>query len=674
MELISNITHQGCAGYRLPTEAEWEFAARAGSASAFYNGEITNTECTLDSALNAIGWYCGNAGEKTHPIGLKVSNSIGLVDMSGNVAEWVWDGASPYPGTVVTDPGEVTGAWRVARGGSWADPAYACRAADRGPDQLTATGVSSNIGFRLVRSLPNKRHCSPEPCCGNGSCNELGGQAVCSCTGGFMGHWCNQSSVGCDDGFSCTTDVWDGWICTSTIDPGFCLIDNACFSSGQLKPNNPCASCQPSLNSKAWSPLHEGETCDDGKVCTTGDKCTNGVCSGQTVTCSDGVTCTQDACTEPQGCTFIPQESLCQTDQYCHPTQGCRAGKCTNGFIRCQGNVRQQCDANGVFQTLQTCSGSAPYCDASFGCVQCLTDAECDYLYPHGYGTCQNHVCTMIGCKDFWQDCQNGASDGCEKSTECGGCLATCSRDNARTVCTRGTCQIAECNPFFANCDGIDQNGCETPLNTVSNCRSCDEVCTPPEVCTSYGCALPCGADEMRCGDDCLPIRVIPLPYGEPGLIGNTCTDGTRMLFNYHGCSCSDGSVGESPEIIYSWTVDQADSMVVGIQTIDNWDPVLVGINNPYSSSCFSCADETYDESEAQESFIFTGTIGTTVYFAVEGYNNSCGQFQIGIMTADEANCETSSAQNKPTFISLLLVLAFYLLISTGKRKKTMLE
>ena len=79
-------------GYRLPTEAEWEYACRAGSHEAFCNGPITHTDCSpVDPNLDEVGWYCGNASDR-RDVGLKDPNSWGLYDMHGNLYEWVWDG------------------------------------------------------------------------------------------------------------------------------------------------------------------------------------------------------------------------------------------------------------------------------------------------------------------------------------------------------------------------------------------------------------------------------------------------------------------------------------------------------------------------------------------------------------------------------------------------------
>ncbi|MBF0452838.1 MAG: formylglycine-generating enzyme family protein, partial [Candidatus Magnetomorum sp.] len=142
---------EGIDKYRLPTEAEWEYAARAGSPSAFANGGISQTGCEIDSNLNLMGWYCGNASSKTHPVAQKSANAWGLYDMHGNVWEWCQDWYGSYPTSGVDDPmGPSTGSNRVVRGGNWGGGARSCRSAQRGNDGPGAR--SGGCGCRLLRT------------------------------------------------------------------------------------------------------------------------------------------------------------------------------------------------------------------------------------------------------------------------------------------------------------------------------------------------------------------------------------------------------------------------------------------------------------------------------------------------------------------------------------------
>ncbi len=145
-----------CDGFRLPTEAEWEYAARAGSEDAFYNGDVTNLECA-DPLLNEIAWYCGNSGSSdAHVVGQLPANDYGLYDMHGNVWEWAWDGFDDedqiiYPDGPVTDPTGPGGVLaRSYRGGSMYATAMDTRVAYR---RFASPGFTdADTAMRLCRT------------------------------------------------------------------------------------------------------------------------------------------------------------------------------------------------------------------------------------------------------------------------------------------------------------------------------------------------------------------------------------------------------------------------------------------------------------------------------------------------------------------------------------------
>ena len=132
-------------GYRLPTEAEWEYAAKGGKQS---KGDTYSGSNSIDN----VAWYTSNSSSKTHEVKKKVANELGLFDMSGNVWEWCWDwSSSSYSSDSVNNPhGASSGSYRVARGGSWYGSATCCRTANRG--SLNPYYRYYDLGFRLVRS------------------------------------------------------------------------------------------------------------------------------------------------------------------------------------------------------------------------------------------------------------------------------------------------------------------------------------------------------------------------------------------------------------------------------------------------------------------------------------------------------------------------------------------
>jgi formylglycine-generating enzyme required for sulfatase activity len=160
---VGNITSavvtwdQDANGYRLPTEAEWEYACRGGATTSLSGGELTNEYCDIDAILDPLGWYCANSdrgfGPTTQDSGTKSATAYGLYDMHGNVWEWCWDLYDLYPETAVIDPIGPTGdQWeqRVRRGGSWYYYARDCRSAAR--DAYWPASSDNTLGFRIARN------------------------------------------------------------------------------------------------------------------------------------------------------------------------------------------------------------------------------------------------------------------------------------------------------------------------------------------------------------------------------------------------------------------------------------------------------------------------------------------------------------------------------------------
>ena len=134
----------GSTGYRLPTEAQWEYAAKGGS------GSPGNFTYSGSNDPDTVAWYWENSGGITHEVGKKAPNSLGLYDMSGNVWEWCWDWWGSYTSTAKTDPrGAAAGSYRVRRGGCWSNSAEITQSVSR--IYVNPDGWTSVVGFRLVR-------------------------------------------------------------------------------------------------------------------------------------------------------------------------------------------------------------------------------------------------------------------------------------------------------------------------------------------------------------------------------------------------------------------------------------------------------------------------------------------------------------------------------------------
>lgn len=139
-------------GFRAPTEAEWEYAYRAGTTTAFHDWSTAPGGTNDDAQVGAIAWYSGNSGSQTHPVGLKAANGFGLYDMSGNVFEWVsdWYLGNYYSSSPIVNPtGPASGTARVLRGASWGSGTGSVRSSNRVIGSLSSAG--NGLGLRVAR-------------------------------------------------------------------------------------------------------------------------------------------------------------------------------------------------------------------------------------------------------------------------------------------------------------------------------------------------------------------------------------------------------------------------------------------------------------------------------------------------------------------------------------------
>jgi formylglycine-generating enzyme required for sulfatase activity len=144
-EFISRLNAATGKQYRLPTEAEWEYAAHGGNKSQGYIYSGSND-------LNEVGWFFEDSNSQTHPVGTKAANELGLYDMSGNVWEWCNDWGDNYSSSQQQDPmGASSGSDRVFRGGSWLNTAEHCRVSYR--FNYAPSHRHSYLGFRLALPL-----------------------------------------------------------------------------------------------------------------------------------------------------------------------------------------------------------------------------------------------------------------------------------------------------------------------------------------------------------------------------------------------------------------------------------------------------------------------------------------------------------------------------------------
>lgn len=163
-EFIKRLNQLGKGTFRLPTEAEWEYACRAGTMTRYFFGDDNgywsdSGYIAPNTKIKEYAWFNGNSQSSVHEVGSLLPNAWGLFDMSGNVWEWCQDWYVAYTSSAKTDPtGASTGSYRVYRGGSWAVVPQDCRSAKRYYNSPSYSDASyygpGSIGLRLLRSYP----------------------------------------------------------------------------------------------------------------------------------------------------------------------------------------------------------------------------------------------------------------------------------------------------------------------------------------------------------------------------------------------------------------------------------------------------------------------------------------------------------------------------------------
>jgi formylglycine-generating enzyme required for sulfatase activity len=432
-----------CTGYRLPTESEWEYAARGGTTGATYLGNLsgTVTNCTTAQAnLDGIAWWCKNSGNRTQAVGSQSANSFGLSDMLGNVWEWTgdWYNAT-YPGTV-TDPfGAGAGSGRVHRGGSWSGSARDARAAYR---YNASPGYrSSNLGFRLARTAPFGS-------CGNGAV---------------------ETGETCDDGNTVTEQC----------------------SYGNLS----CTVCNASCQSVAGATAYCGDgLLDASEVCDEGS--TNGVGS-----CSVACVCAAGYHLEGGVCTVDVRSCALNNGSATETWNGSAYGTCT--LTTCDSGYHpagNACDADVVTcskvnaaTATQTWTGDdygacvATACDAGFDLVggACVTPSNSDGV--------KNGTETDV-------DCGGASGFKCQYSRIC-----SLAADCASNACSSGLCAYASAaGSCLRNADCVTESCTVNSGTTLGTCNigGGGAFCLVNSDCASANCAAGiCG--KLAVGASC---------------------------------------------------------------------------------------------------------------------------------------------------------------------------
>ena len=302
----------------------------------------------------------------------------------------------------------------------------------------------------------------------------------------------------CTDGLECTADSCDGQgDCIFTPAPGTCAIGTACWTDGDVNPEDDCETCAAEAGPTSWS-VYDGADCDDGNACTQSDTCTGETCEGTVYECNDNNPCTTDVCNGSGGCDFLAtaEGAACDDAEACTKNDVCTGGTCTGQAYPCddqKGCTQDICDGFGGCEFEPILEGQA--CNDGDAC----TVGE----------FCSGGVCAgqAKDCSPLADQCNNGVCNAqsglCEKAPLGGGCNDgdTCTEND---TCTDGKCagKQKDCSPLDTQCTQGQcvQGSCEKLL-VAGGCND-GNACTSNDVCqgdTCAGTALDCSYLNDSC-------------------------------------------------------------------------------------------------------------------------------------------------------------------------------
>ena len=353
-------------------------------------------------------------------------------------------------------------------------------------------GIASNGCERPITTLSDCGTCGT-------TCSHTNGASDCSsgtclltlCNGGFGNCDANPSN-GCETPLNSLVNCG---VCGTTCGYTNAITDCSSGSCVFQSCSSPFLDCNSNLGLDGCET--NGNTDDNhcgncATVCIGAEQCVSGSCivnpcAGGSADCDTNGSCETDINNDVNNCGGCGH--VCSSN---HGTASCSAGICSiicnSGFDNCNADITDGCETD--LHTLSNCGSCASTCSHAQGASDCSTGA-----------------CTLSSCYGGFDNCDSNPSNGCETPlnslSNCGGCGTPCNLVQGASDCSSGTCLLTLCNGGFGNCDGNPSNGCETPLNTLSNCGVCGTACSLNNAvssCSSGTCQiLSCNSGWKDC-------------------------------------------------------------------------------------------------------------------------------------------------------------------------------